>query len=42
MSQIEDIYKQLGGELPAADFNLDSSEGEVRIVSMSLSISVSI
>ncbi|XP_065891443.1 dynein axonemal assembly factor 8-like isoform X2 [Dysidea avara] len=28
MSQIEDIYKQLGGDLPSADFNLESSEDE--------------
>ena len=34
MSQIEDIYKQLGGELPSADFSLDSSEDEVRIMLM--------
>ena len=34
MSRIEDIYKQLGGELPSADFSLDSSEDEVRIMPM--------
>jgi len=28
MSQIEDIYKQLGGNLPSADFNLGGSEDE--------------
>lgn len=35
MSHVEDIYKQLGGELPSADFSLDSSEEEVRIDVMS-------
>ena len=36
MSQIEDIYKQLGGDLPSADFNLESSEDEVRVHSFYL------
>ena len=31
MNRIEDIYKQLGGELPSANFNLNSSEDEVNI-----------
>lgn len=29
MSKIEDIYKQLEGEIPSADFSLDSSGEEV-------------
>ena len=31
MSQIEDIYKQLGGNLPSADFDLGSSEEESEV-----------